>query len=125
MQMAIERQQLPPEIAEHPDARMINWIYEAIGSIQRGERMAYILYEQKYVPGADEPEADSYMENHRRKLTAEERELVDDQSQAPPFIQTARLQHDGEWRLIAGHDFLGRGNFIVGFESVATSEGTE
>jgi hypothetical protein len=83
-----------------------------LGVVHDGERVAHVLFRREYpMPHVSEDEEhDACM----AALSHEERELARELAGREfPHVATCRRQPDGEWRLIAGFDFLQMGRFVV------------
>lgn len=84
----------------------------ALGAVSDGEKVVHVLFRHEADMPAPEPDDDDA--DWLRSLSPEEGDLARDlAATAHPQVATCRRQPSGEWRLLAGHDFLGLGQFVV------------
>jgi hypothetical protein len=88
----------------------------ALGVVPDGDRVAHVVYRREFHASPDETDPDDVW---IEELSPAEQELARDMAGRDfPQVATCRRQPDGDWRLLAGFDFLQLGQFMVsvGFE---------
>ena len=99
-----------------PEAMMVR--HTAIGALNDGDRVAHILYRDRFDENAEWTADAAASIAH---LPADEQAFVRDQWQrGHPRVATCRRQPDGTWALIAEDSFLGIGS--IGISNVGSSE---
>jgi hypothetical protein len=82
-----------------------HFLYEPVGSVTDGDRIAHVLYRLKMDESTD-PRADAWLAN----VPADEREFTKDvQRRGHPQLFLCRKQPDGGWLGVADFQFVGGG----------------
>ena len=84
--------------------------YEIVGAMSDGDRVAHVLYRHS----TERESWDAELEEWLRQRPAEEQELARDLAgRTYPQVVTCRRQPEGDWLMLAGHNFLGLGSFSI------------
>ena len=112
----------PAEMFEQALQNALHTPYEMLGTIYDGEDLAHVVFRPEYKtlpPATMDARSGS-------RIPDDERTALEAQQKAYLQFATLRRGHDGSWRLLAGHRFLGRENSgFFGYDDTAEEETTD